>query len=145
MYVATGTADAISTAANLFQITTEDDSIIFIHRISLRPGTTTDQFTGVKLERVSSPAGSPYVLINANPLDPGDAADSATIYNEPTGGSGATEIGRWNMSTLAGLEIIYTPEERPVLSGAAPTILMSTEDTLTSVDIEWMVIFEEIG
>lgn len=145
MYVASGTATAISTAANLFQVTTEDDSVILIHRIALRAGTTTDEQTGVKMQRVSTAAGSPSTTITANPLDPGDASFSGTILNEPTGGSGATELGRWNMSTLAGLEIIYTPEERPVLSGAAPNLLIATEDTITSVDVEWMVTFEEIG
>lgn len=145
MYVASGTATAISSAANLFQMTTDDDSVVLIHRIALRAGTIIDEQTGVKMERVSTPAGSPSTTITASPLDPGDSSFSGTILNKPTNGSGATELGRWNMSTLAGLEIIYTPEERPVLSGAAPNLLIGTEDSITSADVEWMVVFEEIG
>lgn len=144
MYVASGTSTAITTAANLFQLATEDDSVIFIHRFGLRVATTTDEALTVTLSRVGT-AATGGTGVNANPLDPGDAADSATILNEPTGEATKTEIGRWNTSTLAGLEIIYTPEERPVLSGAAPTVLFETDLTITSADVSWMIVFEEIG
>ena len=144
MYAVSSTATTVTAAQLLASIDTHDDKVILIHRIALRVQTVTDEAIGFVVDRMSVvPTGGASVP-TANPMDPGDAADSATCRNEPTGGTIGVEIGRWNTSTLAGLEVIYTPEERPVIS-AGLGISISSELTITSASIDWMILFEEIG
>lgn len=147
IYTATGEIAAYTGGADsdFLQITCAADKVLLIHAFEISQSSSeTDDSARVTFEtRTAAKTGGS--TINALAVDPGDAADSATVIQSPDTGSPTDTIQRgWAWSALAGLEKIFTPETRIVLGGQ-DVGCFKFKDTITAVDLTYTVVFEEIG
>lgn len=145
MYVASGDLPTWTAAGDVVELIAPADAIVVLHRLTLQQSTSeTDDSTSVLLSRVGT-SGSGGGAITATPLQVGDAAFGGTIEEgNTTDSTGNTVLYNWGMSVLAGLDVIWTPETRPIISPSA-ALVVTTGDALSSVTLEWTLEFEEIG
>ena len=141
----TATSDIASfTSGDICEINAPSDAVVLLHSFHVGAQTETDDSSVVVLARAGS-SGSGGGSITANPLEVGDAAFGGTVEEANSTPAGTlTTLGRYRFSTLAGVDVIFTPETRPVVSPSARIVLLM-EDALTSTTLEWTATFEEIG
>ena len=147
MYVASGDVSSGTSTLDIWQMTAPSAAICILHRITLsQSDSETDEAFAIALSRAASSGTTGGTAISGNPLDPGDAADSTTIHEAYTTPAGTkTVLFNWGVSTLAGFEHIWTPEERPILGGSDIVVLEITTALTSAVTLEWSVVYEEIG
>ena len=144
-YVASGDIATWTAAGDIVELIAPSDAVVVLHSLSLHQSTSeTDDSTSLLLSRVGT-SGSGGGAITPRPLQVGDAAFGGTCEEaNTTDSTGNTVLYNWGWSALAGFDKIWTPETRPVISPSGALVL-STGDALTSVTLEWMLEFEEIG
>jgi len=147
IYTVVDTGTAFGTpAGDILQIVCSSVKTIKIHSFVLTCQTETDDSTVITMSRFAT-IGSGGVSINANPIDPGDNGDSATILARNTTDASSTETRMWaeGMSILAGLQKIWTPETRPTIPPNGNLVFKSIVVLTTDVTFTTFVEFEEIG
>ncbi len=141
------TSDIASfTEGDVIELNAAATDIILLHSIHIKPQATTDEAFNVILARASGAGtGGATTGIDPAPALVGDAAFGGTYMEAATAdATGLTELQRWAVSTLAGLDVIWTPETRPVVPPSG-RIVINVEDAISSATLEWNIIFEEIG
>lgn len=141
------TSYAGNDGANVFlQIECAANKLIYLNRFRVGQSTSiVDQANVLHLVKRSA-AQTGGTVINAETDDDGDAADSATITEQPTIGAPSDTVkDRWGISMIAGLEHIWIPDDRPIISGAAVWGFRIVGTLTTPVTLEYSLSFEEIG
>lgn len=155
MYVASFDNVAVSAAQDLISVQTDDDKVVIVHEAkftqSSDAGDSESEQLRFSLKRgVGYTAGSGGASVNAQPLDAGDAADSATCRRNDTTGATA---GGGSLTTLlttaehvqAGWHYLPTPELRPAVAGGSGLIFALDAAPTDALTMNGYVIFEEIG
>jgi hypothetical protein len=137
---------ATFTSGDVIELNCAATDIILLHSLHVKPQATADEAFNVVLARASGAGtGGNTTGIDPAPALVGDAAFGGTYREAATGAAtGLTELSRWAVSTLAGLDVIWTPETRPVVPPSG-RIVIKVEDAISSATLEWNIIFEEIG
>lgn len=145
MYVASGDITTFSTAGDVFELIAPSDAIVVVHSLSVTQSTSeTDDSAALVLSRVGT-SGSGGTAITARPMEVGMPAFGGSVEEaNTTDSTGNTALMNWGLSTLQGLDVIWPPETRPVISPSGALVL-TTEGDLTSVTLEWIITFAEIG
>ncbi len=119
-----------------------------IHSVTItqRASETSEQFA-VRVSRMAT-SGSGGATVGANPLDPGDAADSATWEFANTTDATSTETELWNedWNALSGWQYLPAPEDRPFFpSGGASFVVKILDTPVANLNLDVTVVFEEFG
>lgn len=145
IYTASGDIATWTAAGDVVELIAPSDAIVVLHSLSLHQSTSeTDDSSSVLLSRVGT-SGSGGGAITARPHEVGSPAFGGSVEEaNTTDSTGNTVLFNWGWSALAGLDVIWTPETRPIISPSGALVL-STGDVLTSITLEWALTFEEIG
>lgn len=144
MYTAGGEFASFAAADNVFDVRAPSTGAVIIHSFGLKPQTTTDAAFGVKTT-VWDTAGTVGTAETEEPVDAGlTQAAGAVVSESPTSGTTESILRQYAVSTLAGLDVIYTPEERPIISNSKQ-FAVATLDAIATADLNWYVCWEEIG
>ena len=149
MYSATFEEVAVTVVQDLFQILAPADSVVVLHGLvisqSSDAGDSESEQLNILIHRGSTD-GSGGSLPTPTPLHLGDAAAGTVVEaNNTTQGTEGTFIHSESFNVMAGLQIWWTPETRPIIS---PSDLLHIElqtapaDSLT---MSGVIYFEEIG
>jgi hypothetical protein len=147
MYVLSNTIAAFTGPKTVFELGALTNTILVVHRIGLSQSTSeTDDSTLITFGTYTASGTGTPVTANVEALDAGSAAYGGTAEDNHTVDitTGASILGREGISLLAGYQKIFTPEERPIVSGAGFFALNLTA-AITAVTIAYEVVFEEIG
>ena len=151
LYTATFSAVAVSAAQDLFEIVAPSDAIVKIHDIFIGQtsdvGDTAEEILLIKWNSGASSSGSGGGSYTPVPIELGDAAFGGTCeINNTTQAADGTIVTHhaWAWNVRAPLQIIFTPETRPVLSPSRRGVLTipAPADALTMMGT---ITFEEIG
>lgn len=144
----TQTSDIASfTEGDIIELNAPSDAVVILHSIHVGLQVETDDSSALLLQRATTAgAGGNTTGITPAPMQVGDAAFGGTYREAATTDAAGTltVLQRWNFSALMGLDVIWTPETRPVISPSG-RIVLNIEDTLTAATLEWNMVFEEIG
>ena len=143
IYTASFTGAAF-TSGDVWELNCPADAVVAL--LSFRVGVQSDvaDRSVLKLLRATT-SGSGGSTATARPKNVGDPAYGGTIETLNTTPAGTlTELERWAFEALQGVEQIYIPEARPIISPSGRLVL-NMEDALTAVTIEASLTFEEIG
>jgi hypothetical protein len=149
MYSATFEEVAATAAQDLFQILAPADSVVVLHSLyisqSSDAGDAESEMLNVLIHRGST-NGSGGSTPTPTPLHLGDAAAGTVVEaNNTSQGTEGTIIHAESFNSMAGLQIVWTPETRPIIS---PSDLLHIEMQTTPADSLTMsgtVYFEELG
>lgn len=149
MYSAVFEKITVSAAQDLFEINAPDDSAVIIHGWAIGQssdaGDSESEQLNILVHRGST-SGSGGSTVTARPLQVGDSAFGGTIKANNT--SQSTEgilIDARCFNVMAGIEIIYTPEMRPILSPSGRLIIELQDAPADGLIVNGSVFFEEIG
>jgi hypothetical protein len=139
------TSDIASfTSGDIIEIAAPSDAVVAIHSLHVGAQTEINDSSVLRLMRATG-SGSGGGAITARPREVGDSAFGGTLEEaNSTPASTLTELLRWRFSTLVGVDVIFTPETRPIISPSG-ILVLNMEDALTAVTLEWTLVFEEIG
>lgn len=156
MYIAQFNEVAVTAAQDLFEIAAPSTGVIVIHEWSI--GQNTDvgdaQDEVLRIEEVRGDgtvtSGSGGSTPTPEPIDNGYGASGATVEANNTTrmatGTGTLDVLRqyfWNVRV--GLEKVYTPETRPVISPSDRWTLSLDDTPADSITMSGSIVFEEIG
>jgi hypothetical protein len=149
MYSATFEEVAVTVAQDLFQILAPADSAVVLHSLvisqSSDAGDAASEQLNILIHRGST-NGSGGSTPTPTPLHLGDAAAGTVVEaNNTSQGTEGTFIHSEAFNVMAGLQIVWTPETRPIVS---PSDLLHIELQTAPADSLTMsgtVYFEEIG
>jgi hypothetical protein len=155
MYTASFAPTAQTAAVDAFELLAPGDSILRVHRIRLWQttdlGDAAEEVLNVTMTRAmgSFSSGSGGTTPDIHPHDDGDSAFGGTIEARNTTqasvGTGTLEVldrAGWNIRIP--FELVYTPEERPVIT-PSDTWVLSVSAPADSVTWGASITFEEIG
>lgn len=137
---------------DILQIQAPSAMSVVIHSIFYGHGGATESvgdanadMGSVVLYRAGS-AGSGGTSVSANPLNPGDAADSSTILRHNSSeASSLTALVAETFHWQAGWYYKPTPEERIVLGGSDVLVMVLEDTVAATMSTSCTMIFEEIG
>ena len=129
----TATSDiATFTSGDIAEITAPADAVVIIHAISVGAQSELDDSSVVVIAKAGT-GGSGGGTITPNPIETGNPAFGGTVEEgNSTPASSLTTLERFRFSTLAGVDYIWTPETRLILS-PSQILVMTMEDAITSV------------
>ena len=144
-YFATGSIASFATAGDIVELIAPSDASLHLLGFSVTNSTSeTDDSCRIVLSRVGT-SGSGGSAVTARPRMVGDAAFGGTIEQaNTTDSTGNTALANYGFSTLAGLDVIFTPESQPIVSPSGALVLTTVGD-LTSLTLEYTLIFTAIG
>jgi len=156
MYTAQFNEVAVTAAQDLFEIAAPSGGVVIIHEWSILQNTDVGDAAEevLRIETVRGDgtvtSGSGGSTVTAQPVDNGDAAPGSTVEANNTTrmavGTGVLDILRqygWNIRV--GLEKIYTPETRPVITPSDRWTLSLDDTPADSITMSGSILFEEIG
>lgn len=132
-------------AIDLIEIAPGTNTVCILHEIKVgQSDSETSEATKAEIVQGVT-TGSGGTVVGAVPLDPGDAADSATVETgNTTPSTGGTLIQTEGWNVLAGFHYLPTPEARHVIPGG--TVLAVRLPALgQTVTLEGYAVFEELG
>jgi hypothetical protein len=152
IYTAQFTAVAVTAAQDFFEIVAPADAVVVIHDIHLSQSTeladaAEEQLT-VLWKSGSTVSGSGGSTPTAIPLHLGDAAFGGTVEaNNTTKANTGTIVTHqvWNWNIRVPLDIIFTPETRPILSPSRRGTLELSAAPADSVTVSGYMTIEEVG
>ena len=149
MYSAVFEQVAVTVAQDLFEIVAPSDAIVRIHEIhigqSSDAGDSESEQLNVLIHRGTT-SGSGGTTPTPSPLEVGDAAFGGTVEaNNTTQGTEGVFLSSHDFNVMAGLDIVYTPETRPVISPSGRLIVESQIAPSDSLTMDGYIVFEEIG
>ena len=146
IYVASDSIAAFAGGGDIVEIEAPADGIVKLHDFSIHQSSTeTDDSAAIELIRATT-GGTGGGAITARPLEVGDAAFGGLVdeANSTAAAGTVTVLYRWGWSALAGLDKVWTPETRPVISPSGRLVLRMV-GAITGVTLDWSATFEEIG
>jgi hypothetical protein len=149
VYVATFKLVAATAAQDLFEINAPADCAVILHGFGVSQssdaGDAASEMLNVLIHRGST-SGSGGSTLTPAPLHLGDAAFGGTVEsNNTTQSTEGTLLGSWDFHIAAGLQVVFTPETRPVISPSARLIIELQSTPTDSLTISGYAFFEEIG
>jgi len=149
MYSAVFEQVSVDAAQDLFEIVAPADSVVRIHSIKIGQssdaGDAESEQLNVLIHRGST-SGSGGSSPTPNPLEAGDAAFGGTVEanNDSQGTEGAI-LASFDFNVLAGLNEVFTPEERIYISPSQRLIIELQTAPSDALTMDGTVMFEEIG
>lgn len=138
---------ATFTEGDIIQLNAPADAAVILHEFHVGAQTETNDSSVLVLRRATTAgSGGNTTGLTPAPKNVGDAAFGGTYREAATTDAAGTLTTLWRekFSTLLGINKIFTPETRPIISPSGRIVLFM-EDALTSTTLEWSWIFEEIG
>lgn len=152
IYTATFGATAVAAVQDLFELVAPADAIVKIHRLHLSQttdvGDAAEEILQVQLTSGHTSSGSGGGAVTPVPKELGDAAFGGTCEaNNTTQASAGTIVTHYNWSwNIRGpLEIVFTPEEAPILSPSRRACIELPAAPADSITCNGTLVFEEIG
>jgi hypothetical protein len=154
MYAITTEDVAVTAAVDLFEILLPADLCLALHAIyitqSTEAGDAESEQLKMRVRRVtgSPTSGSGGSTPTPSPLTLGDSAASITVEaNNTTKLTGGTSVLLHSQSfnVMAGLELIWTPEMRPIFSPSQRCLIELEGAPDDSITFDMAVYVEEIG
>lgn len=151
LYRASFTGVSVSVAQDLFELVAAAGKVVAVHGWGFNQtsdvGDAAEEILPITLKRGATSSGSGGASVTPVPKSLTDAAFGGTCErNNTTQASGGTivTVDSRAMNVRVGIDIVYTPEERPILTGGERMVLDVTApaDALT---MGGYVVFEEIG
>jgi hypothetical protein len=154
MYTAAADGEAIAAAGDMLELIAPSDAALAIHRIWIEQeteaGDAASEQIKVSIKRVTGAptSGSGGTAVTPRPLVGGaPAAGSTAEANNTTDLTGGTSVDLMvrSFNVHNGLEIVFTPEERPELAPSTRLLITLDNTPADSVTFNYGVTFEEIG
>ncbi len=150
MYAVILDALSVEAVCELFNIIAPSDAIVVIHRITItQDSSETSEQLPLNVFRTATDQSAKGTSNTPNPLQSGDAAFGGTVRtNVLTAETFATEttmLRRESQNVLNGWDIVFTPEERPIISPSGRLCIKLDAAPGSSTPFSGTVIFEEIG
>lgn len=147
MYVLSNTIASFTGPKTIAEIGAQTNSPIRIHSVTITQSTSeTDDSTLVTMGRYTASGTGTNVAANVEALHEGDAAFAGTAEDNHTVdiATGEEILWREGISTLAGFQKVFTPEERPIIAGGN-FFGVNVDAAITSATLVYCIVFEEIG
>ena len=152
IYTATFGAIAVSAIQDIFEIVAPADAIVKIHRLHISQtsdvGDAAEEILRVQLTSGHTTSGSDGASVTPVPKELGDAAFGGTCErNNTTQASSGTivEHYNWSWNIRGPLEIVFTPEEAPILSPSRRACIELPAAPADAITMNGTIVFEEIG
>lgn len=149
MYSARFEEVSVSAAQDLFELVAPADMSVAIHGLvisqSSDAGDSESEQLNVLIHRGSA-SGSGGSTPTPAPLAVGDAASTVTVEaNNTSQGTEGTQIHAECFNVMAGLQIWWTPETRPIISPSGRLIVELQTAPGDALTMSGTIYFEEIG
>lgn len=149
MYSAVFNRVAVTVVQDLFELIAPADAILKIHEIHISQssdaGDSESEQLSVLLHRGTA-TGSGGSSVTPRPLEVGDSAFGGTCEsNNTTQSVEGNQLSSHDFNVMSGLDIVYTPETRPVISPSALFIVELQAAPADSLTMSGTLVFEEIG
>jgi hypothetical protein len=150
MYSATFEEVSVGTAAqDLFELVAPTDMSVAIHGLILSQssdaGDSESEQINILIHRGTT-SGSAGSTPTPAPMHVGDAASTVTVEaNNTTQGTEGTILHSECFNVMAGLQIWWTPETRPIISPSGRIIVEMQSTLADAVTMSGTIYFEEIG
>ena len=149
MYSVTFEEVAVTAIQDLFEIVSAADSVTVIHSIKIGQssdaGDSESEQLNILIHRGST-SGSGGSSATPAPRNLGDAAFGGTCeVNNTSQSTEGTILDSYPFNVLAGLNEVFTPEERIVISPSGRVIIELQTAPADSLTMSGTVIIEEIG
>lgn len=149
IYTATFEQVAVTAAQDLFEVVAPADAVVAIHSWgfyqSSDAGDAESEQLALLIHRGTA-TGSGGSSVTPSPRNVGDAAFGGTVEaNNTTQSAEGTFLGSYSFNVMAGIERIYTPEERDIISPSGLWIAELQTAPADSLTMNGWVKFEEIG
>jgi hypothetical protein len=149
MYTATFEEVAVTAVQDLFEIVSAADSVTVIHSIKISQSSDAGDSESEQLNMLihrGSTSGSGGSTPTPAPMNLGDAAFGGTVEaNNTSQSTEGTILGSYCFNVMAGLDIVFTPEERIVISPSGRVIIELQTAPNDSLTMSGTVVLEEIG
>ena len=149
MYSATFEEVAVSVVQDLFRVSAPSDAIVVVHRVTISQssdaGDSESEQLSVLIHRgtTDGSAGSTPV---ARPMELGTVAFGGTVgANNTTQSTEGVFIHAEAFNVMAGLDIVWTPETRPVITPSARLVVELQTAPGDELTMSGTIYFEEIG
>lgn len=154
LYTATASAQAITAAGDMLELAAPSDAAVRLHRFWIEQdsdaGDAQSEQLRVSLKRITGAptSGSGGSSVTPTPMVSGAPAAGSTVEanntTDLTGGTSATVMTR-AFNVMAGLEVIFTPEERPEIAPSTRFLITLDTSPADSIAFDYGCVFEEIG
>lgn len=149
MYSATFEQVSVSVVQDLFEINAPANKAVIVHGFTISQssdaGDAESEQLNILIHRGST-SGSGGSTPTARPLDAGDAAFGGTVEaNNTTQGTEGNQIHSESFNVMAGLQVWWPPECRPVIPGSGRLIIELQTAPADALTMSGTVYFESIG
>jgi hypothetical protein len=152
MYTAQFTSVAVTAAQDLFEIVAPADAVVEIHEICISQssdvGDAAEEGLSVLWKSGATVSGSGGSSVTPEPLEFGNPAFGGTCEaNNTTQANTGTIVTHhaWNWNIRIPMQVIFTPETRPILSPSRRATLELVAAPADSLTMSGYIVFREIG
>jgi hypothetical protein len=140
---------AVTAVQDLFELVAPADSSVEVHMWGISQssdaGDSESEQLNVLVHRGTA-TGSGGSSVTPEPRSEGDAAFGGTVEaNNTTQSVEAEFIGAHNFNIMAGIDVVYPPELRPIVSPSQLFIVELQTTPADSLTMSGYLYFEEIG
>lgn len=140
---------AVSAVQDLFELNAPSNAAVAVHALYLSQssdaGDSESEQLNVLIHRGST-SGTGGAAVTARPLSAGDPAFGGTVErNNTTQGTEGNQIHAESFNVMAGLQIIWPPELRPLISPSGRLIVELQTAPADALTMSGTIYFEEIG
>lgn len=140
---------AVTAVQDLFELVAPSDAVVAVHALYLSQNTDVGDGEAEALPILihrGSTSGSGGTTPTARPMNVGDAAFGGTLeVNNTSQSTEGNQILAIDWNIRAPLEIVWTPETRPILSPSGRINVELQAAPTDSITCNGTLIFEEIG
>jgi hypothetical protein len=143
---------AVTAQQDFFEVVAPADAVVVIHDIHLSQssevGDAQEEGLSILLKSGATVSGSGGSTPTAIPIEFGDAAFGGTVEaNNTTKANTGTIVthAAWNWNVRVPLDIIFTPETRPILSPSRRGTVELATTPADSITVSGYMTIEEIG
>jgi hypothetical protein len=152
MYRATFSKVAVTAAQDLFEVNAPSDSVVIIHGFKISQssdvGDAQEEILNLLMKKGATTSGSGGTTPTASPNQTGTPAYGGTVEanntTKATSGSIITN-GSDGPNVRIGKDVIFTPEDRIVLSPSERFTLELVDAPADSLTVSGEITFEELG
>lgn len=152
MYRAVFSKVTVSAAQDFFEVNAPSDSVVIIHGFKLSQssdvGDAQEEILNLLLKKGMSTSGSGGSTVTPTVNQTGNPAFGGTVEaNNTTKSTGGSPInnGSESMNVRAGTAVIFTPEDRIVLSPSERFALELVDAPADALTVSGEITFEELG
>ena len=152
MYRASFSKVSVTAAQDLFEIVAPADAVVVLHGFrfsqSTDVGDAAEEILNIAVKTGATTSGSGGSSVTPVPSSLGDAAFGGTVEaNNTTKASNGTIVMHdpVGMNVRVGVDVVYTPEERIVLSPSARMTIELIDAPTDALTMSGVAVFEEIG